>query len=116
IGGRAGGRSGGFGGWAPEGPLRALRTASCEVPARPLAAPGGGSGGRIGVGGPRRAEVVMGQAREVMDRLTAAVTGEPDLKALAELFAEDAVAVTPDEGEVTGRDHIVEYFRQMTDA
>ncbi|MCM1976910.1 MULTISPECIES: ester cyclase [Streptomyces] len=58
----------------------------------------------------------MGQAREVMDRLTAAVTGEPDLKALAELFAEDAVAVTPDEGEVTGRDHIVEYFRQMTDA
>ncbi|WAZ23303.1 ester cyclase [Streptomyces cinnabarinus] len=58
----------------------------------------------------------MGQARELMDRLTEAVTGEPDLKALAELFAEDAVAFTPDGGEVTGRDNIVDYWRQMTDA
>ncbi|MEV0171019.1 nuclear transport factor 2 family protein [Streptomyces sp. NPDC050803] len=58
----------------------------------------------------------MGQARELMDRLTEAVTAAPDIKALAELFAEDAVAVTPDGGELRGRDAIVEYWQQMTDA
>ncbi|WP_328359348.1 ester cyclase [Streptomyces sp. NBC_00457] len=58
----------------------------------------------------------MGEARDVMDRLTDAVTGSPDLKALAEIYAEDAVAITPDGGEIHGRDHIVEYWRQMTDA
>ncbi|NGO48485.1 ester cyclase [Streptomyces ureilyticus] len=58
----------------------------------------------------------MGQAREVMDRLTEAVTTPPDVKALNELFAADAVAVTPDGGELHGRDNIVEYWRQMTDA
>ena len=58
----------------------------------------------------------MGQAREVMDRLTDAITTHPDLKVLAELYAEDAVAVTPDEGEIRGRDNIVEYWRQMTEA
>ncbi|MEV2216963.1 nuclear transport factor 2 family protein [Streptomyces sp. NPDC050997] len=58
----------------------------------------------------------MGQAREVMDRFTDAVTAHPDLKVVAELYAEDAVAVTPDEGEIRGRDHIVEYWRQMTEA
>ncbi|MET7692245.1 nuclear transport factor 2 family protein [Streptomyces sp. NPDC005483] len=57
----------------------------------------------------------MGEAREVMDRLTEAVT-HPDLKALGELYAEDAVAVTPDEGEIHGRDDIVAYWRQMTEA
>jgi len=58
----------------------------------------------------------MGQAREVMDRLTEALTSPPDLKAVAELYAPDAVAVTPDGGEIHGRDNIVEYWRQMTDA
>ncbi|MDC0767432.1 ester cyclase [Streptomyces sp. HD] len=58
----------------------------------------------------------MGQAREVMDRLTDAVTTHPDLGTLGELYAEDAVAVTPDGGEIHGRDGIVEYWRQMTDA
>ncbi|GAA1514143.1 hypothetical protein GCM10009730_19200 [Streptomyces albidochromogenes] len=57
----------------------------------------------------------MGQAREVMDRLTAALTSGTDLKAVMECFAEDAVAVTPD-GEVRGRENIGEYWRQMTDA
>jgi ketosteroid isomerase-like protein len=51
-----------------------------------------------------------------MDRLTDAVTTHPDLKVLAELYAEDAVAYTPDEGELRGRDRIVEYWRQMTEA
>ncbi|MEV5490669.1 nuclear transport factor 2 family protein [Streptomyces bobili] len=58
----------------------------------------------------------MGQAREVMDRLTEALTTRRDLKAIGELYAQDAVAVTPDAGEVRGRDDIVEYWRQMTDA
>ncbi|ELP62274.1 ester cyclase [Streptomyces turgidiscabies] len=58
----------------------------------------------------------MGQAREVMDRLTEAITSTPDLKAIAELYAPDAVAVTPDGGEIHGRDNIVDYWRQMTDA
>ncbi|MFI7410893.1 ester cyclase [Streptomyces sp. NPDC049627] len=57
----------------------------------------------------------MGQAREVMDRLTDVIT-HPDLKTLGELYAEDAVAVTPDGGEIRGRDGIVAYWRQMTDA
>ncbi|MFE9397401.1 nuclear transport factor 2 family protein [Streptomyces flavidovirens] len=57
----------------------------------------------------------MGQAREVMDRLTEALTTGTDLKAVMECFAEDAVAVTPD-GEIRGRDNIGEYWRQMTDA
>ncbi|AZP19551.1 ester cyclase [Streptomyces aquilus] len=58
----------------------------------------------------------MGEAREVMDRFTDAVTTHPDLKVLAELYAEDAVAYTPDEGEIHGRDNIVEYWRQMTES
>jgi ketosteroid isomerase-like protein len=58
----------------------------------------------------------MGEARQVMDRLTDAVTTHPDLKVLAELYAEDAVAYTPDEGELRGRERIVEYWRQMTEA
>ncbi|MFE9443371.1 ester cyclase [Streptomyces sp. NPDC006602] len=58
----------------------------------------------------------MGQAREVMDRLTDALTAHPDLKVIGELYADDAVAFTPDEGEIRGRDNIVEYWRQMTEA
>jgi ketosteroid isomerase-like protein len=58
----------------------------------------------------------MGEAREVMDRLTDAITTHADLKAIGELYAEDAVAFTPDEGELRGRDNIVEYWRTMTEA
>ncbi|MFD3498937.1 ester cyclase [Streptomyces sp. NPDC058676] len=58
----------------------------------------------------------MGQAREVMDRLTDALTAHPDIKVIGELYADDAVAFTPDEGEIRGRDQIVEYWRQMTEA
>ncbi|MFB7929425.1 ester cyclase [Streptomyces sp. NPDC056039] len=58
----------------------------------------------------------MGEAREVMDRLTDAITTHADLKAIGELYAEDAVAFTPDEGELRGRDDIVEYWRTMTEA
>ena len=58
----------------------------------------------------------MGQAREVMDRLTEALTTKADVKLIGELYAEDAVAVTPDGGEIHGRDNIVDYWQQMTEA
>ncbi|WP_328873049.1 ester cyclase [Streptomyces sp. NBC_00287] len=57
----------------------------------------------------------MGQAREVMDRLTEAIT-TADQKTIGELYAQDAVAVTPDGGELHGRDDIAAYWRQMTEA
>jgi ketosteroid isomerase-like protein len=58
----------------------------------------------------------MGEARDVADRMTAAVTTSRDLEALAACYSEDAVAITPDQGEITGRDGIIEYFRQFLDA
>jgi len=58
----------------------------------------------------------MGQARDAADRMTAAVTTSRDLKALAACYSENAVAVTPDQGEITGREGITEYFRQLLDA
>ena len=57
----------------------------------------------------------MGQAREVMDRLTEAVTTHAGPQRIAELYAQDAVAFTPDAGEIHGRDSIVEYWQQMTE-
>ncbi|GGV78091.1 ester cyclase [Streptomyces griseoloalbus] len=58
----------------------------------------------------------MGEAREVMDRLTEAVTTTPDLRVVAELYAQNAVAYTPEAGELHGRDEIVEYWRQIKTA
>ncbi|MGH3344752.1 MAG: ester cyclase [Carbonactinosporaceae bacterium] len=57
----------------------------------------------------------MGQAREVMDRLTEAIF-KKDLDTAASLYASDAVAVTPDQGELNGREQIVEYLRGFVDA
>lgn len=56
----------------------------------------------------------MGEAREVMDRLTQAFIDQ-DLDALAACYAEDAVAVTPDQGELRGRDAITAYFKGQVD-
>ena len=50
-----------------------------------------------------------------MDRLTEAIT-TADSAAIAEVYAEDAVAVTPDGGELHGRDDITAYWRQMSQA
>jgi ketosteroid isomerase-like protein len=52
----------------------------------------------------------MGEAREVMDRLTDAIVGG-DWDGLAACYAADAVAVTPDQGEVKGVENIVDYVR-----
>ena len=56
----------------------------------------------------------MGDAREVMDRVTAAVMGQ-DFDAAAACYAESAVAVTPDQGEVRGREAVISYLRQQVE-
>jgi hypothetical protein len=58
----------------------------------------------------------MGEAREVMDRLTAAATETKDFQAVAECYAHDAVAATPDQGEIRGGAAIANYLRQFSDA
>ncbi|MFI8288897.1 nuclear transport factor 2 family protein [Streptomyces sp. ms191] len=58
----------------------------------------------------------MGEARAVMDRLTESLTTNQDLKVVADLFAADAVAITPDDGELHGREAIVAYWRTMTES
>jgi steroid delta-isomerase-like uncharacterized protein len=57
----------------------------------------------------------MGEAREVMDRLTAAAFETKDFSAAAECYADDAVAVTPDQSEITGREAITDYLRELAD-
>ncbi len=54
----------------------------------------------------------MGEAREVMDRLTEAIMGG-GAEEVANFYADDATIVTPDAGELSGRDAIAEYFRQF---
>ena len=58
----------------------------------------------------------MGEARDIMDRLTTAVSETKDFQAAAECYSTDAVAVTPDQGELSGRDAIAEYLSQLTDS
>ena len=57
----------------------------------------------------------MGEARKVMDRATEAIIGG-DWEAVASCYAPDAVAVTPDQGEVKGPEGIVGYLRPFADA
>lgn len=57
----------------------------------------------------------MGEARELLDRMTDAVF-RADAETLADCYAENAVAVTPDYGEVKGRQAIVDYFRPFFEA
>ncbi len=57
----------------------------------------------------------MGEARDVMDRITAAVmSGDSD--ALKALYAPDAVAETPDQGTIHGRDQIAAYMAEFATA
>jgi ketosteroid isomerase-like protein len=60
-------------------------------------------------------EETMGEAREVLDRMTHALLGR-DRDAIAACYAEDAVVVTPDSGEITGREAIARYHMQFADA
>ena len=56
----------------------------------------------------------MGEARRVMDAMTDA-TLQSDLEAAANLYAPDAVAVTPDQGELRGREQIIQYLKEIND-
>ena len=54
----------------------------------------------------------MGEAREVMDRLTNAfVAGRAE--EIPSLYADNATVVTPEAGELRGRDAITAYFNQF---
>ena len=54
----------------------------------------------------------MGQARELMNRATAAVLAG-DLEALRNIYADDMVASTPDEGTLHGIDAYLEWNRSF---
>jgi steroid delta-isomerase-like uncharacterized protein len=54
----------------------------------------------------------MAEAREVMDRVTDAVM-RGDQEALKALYAPDAVAETPDQGTIRGRDAIAAYLAEF---
>ena len=54
----------------------------------------------------------MGEACEVMDRVTDAIL-KGDLEALKALYAQDAVAETPDQGTITGRGQIAAYLAEF---
>lgn len=60
-------------------------------------------------------EDTMGQARDLLDKVTAAMLAK-DREALGRCYAPDAIAVTPDSGEVKGREAIVEWFDQFMTA
>ena len=55
----------------------------------------------------------MAEAREVMDQIT---TVGLELEAAAEFLASDVVAVTPDVGQIEGRERCVDHWRQFLDA
>ncbi|HEY1155169.1 MAG TPA: nuclear transport factor 2 family protein [Arthrobacter sp.] len=57
----------------------------------------------------------MGQARDVMDRLMAAMDAK-DRETLAACFAVDAVLRTPGQGDIRGRDTIADYFFHFWEA
>ena len=57
----------------------------------------------------------MGKARDAMDRVTDAFFSN-EWDTAAKLYAPDAVAVTPDRGEVTGKDNIIAWSRELIDA
>jgi ketosteroid isomerase-like protein len=54
----------------------------------------------------------VGEAREVLDRVTEAVF-KGDSEALKALYAPNAVAETPDQGTISGRDQIVAYLAEF---
>ncbi|MGH2756193.1 MAG: ester cyclase [Actinomycetota bacterium] len=57
----------------------------------------------------------MGEARKVMDRVTKAAFAK-DTKALGKLYAPDAIADTPDQGEIKGRDEVVTWVNDFMTA
>ncbi|HLV58732.1 MAG: ester cyclase [Micromonosporaceae bacterium] len=58
----------------------------------------------------------MGKAREVMDRLTRAAAQEHNVEAVKECYTDDALLVTPDAGELRGREKAADYWRPFIEA
>jgi ketosteroid isomerase-like protein len=58
----------------------------------------------------------MGEARDILDQVTDAVMTLKDLTAVGACYRDDAVAVTPDQGQIVGRDGIVEYLGHFIEA
>lgn len=54
----------------------------------------------------------MGEAREVMDRMSNALLAN-DEQAVAACYAENASAVTPEQGELNGRDAVTAYLMEF---
>ena len=57
----------------------------------------------------------MGEARDVMDRVTGLITAG-NVEELRNCYADDATAMTPDQGELNGVDAIMDWFRQTYEA
>ncbi|HEX2143599.1 MAG TPA: nuclear transport factor 2 family protein [Glycomyces sp.] len=57
----------------------------------------------------------MGQARDLLDRMTMLAVDGHDVDSAMDLYAEDAVVMSPDRGEVRGRREIGEYWHSLTD-
>jgi ketosteroid isomerase-like protein len=57
----------------------------------------------------------MGEARDIMDRLTNAVVNK-DYESMSSLYGPESVAVDPGVGEIKGAENIVEYLKGFNDA
>ncbi|MDA1360182.1 ester cyclase [Glycomyces luteolus] len=57
----------------------------------------------------------MGQARDVLDKLTDTAVEMHDVDKAVSLYADNAVVMTPDAGPVKGRMKIAEYWHQFID-
>jgi steroid delta-isomerase-like uncharacterized protein len=57
----------------------------------------------------------MGEARRVVDQATEASFNQ-DWAALEKLYAPDAIAVTPDQGEIKGAAEIITWFKQYVES
>ena len=57
----------------------------------------------------------MGEARDVADQITEALTSG-NIEGARKLYADDATAVTPDQGDLHGGDAIIEWLRQFAEA
>ena len=58
----------------------------------------------------------MGQARDLMDRMTMLAVEQHDVDSAVDLYSEDAVVVSPDRGEIRGRREIAEYWHSLIDS
>ena len=58
----------------------------------------------------------MAEARDLMDQLTKVALEARDLDGAARFFADDVIAMTPDLGQIQGRERLTTYMRQFLEA